>query len=91
MISGREVGRAMVVTEERLFPGREICYEDCGGVGAKPSKCGQGGEGGRCAMGDGLADAGVKMLRVTGLVVRVLRVAGVAVGGRNVSGVVLSR
>jgi hypothetical protein len=76
--------RAMVVTE--LLPGRKMCYENFGRDGAGRSKCGHGGEGGRCVAGGGLTDAS----GVTELVVRVLRVAGVAVVWRNVSSVVLS-
>jgi hypothetical protein len=38
----------MVVTEERLFPGRKMRYGDFGNDGAGPSKCGYSSEGGRC-------------------------------------------
>jgi hypothetical protein len=48
----------MVVTEERLFPGRKVCYRDFGMDGAGPSKCGHGGESGGGVLGDGLMDAG---------------------------------
>jgi hypothetical protein len=76
-------GKAMVV------PGWKVCYRDFGRDAAGPSKCGHGGEGGGCALGDDLTDADDdgEMLRVTELVVRLLRVAGVAVDGRNESGV----
>jgi hypothetical protein len=43
----------MVVTEERLFPGRKVCYRDLGIDGA-----GHGGESGGGVLRDGLTDAG---------------------------------
>jgi hypothetical protein len=46
------------VAEERLFPGRKMCYGDFGRDSDGPSKCGHGVEGGRCVAGDGLTDAG---------------------------------
>jgi hypothetical protein len=48
----------MVVTEERLFPGRKVFYRDFGRDDAGPSKCGHCGESGGCALGDGVTDAG---------------------------------
>ena len=49
----------MVVTEEWLFPGWKICYRDFGSEeGAGPSKCGHGGEGSECILGDRVTDAG---------------------------------
>jgi hypothetical protein len=57
-VANLDVGRAMVVTEERLFPGRKMCHGDFGRDGAGPSKCSHGGEGGRCVACDGLMDAG---------------------------------
>jgi hypothetical protein len=51
-------GKAMVVSEERLFPGRKVCYGDFGRDGAGPGKCGHCGESGGCVLGDGVTDAG---------------------------------
>jgi hypothetical protein len=47
----------MVVAEERLFPGRKMCYGNLGRDSVGPSKCGHGDEGGRCVAGDGLTHA----------------------------------
>jgi hypothetical protein len=46
------------VTEERLFPGWKMNHGDFGRNGDRPSKCGLGGEGGRCVASDCLTDAG---------------------------------
>jgi hypothetical protein len=65
MISGRRgwcptgtAGRAMLVAEEQLFPGRKMNQGDFGREGAGPSKCGNSGEGGRCVVSDHLTYAG---------------------------------
>jgi hypothetical protein len=82
-------GRAMIVTEEWLFPGRKICYRDFGGDGGGLSKCGHGGESGGGVLCDGLTNAGsgdTKGDCVGGACI----LAGVAVAGRDESGVVLS-
>jgi hypothetical protein len=48
-------GKAMVMTKERLFPWKKVCYGDFGRDGAGPSTCGHDASGGGCRLGDSLA------------------------------------